>query len=185
MHGKFLVLGVLFLVVNASPSFGQYESGPEAGAKIGPFSVYAATGEFAEKTVDFVTERKDLPTVYLFVQNVHWSRPVARFIRGLDAELEKGVEGATGIAAVGIWLADDPAPLKDHLPRVQMSIDLKKTALTVFEGPKAGPEGWSINDMAHLTVVIARKGKVVKSLGFESVNETNVAAVVDLIRSGS
>jgi hypothetical protein len=53
-----------------------------------------------------------------------------------------------------------------------------KTALTVFEGEKTGPNNWGINSDAHLTTVIVNKGKVVKSFPYVSVNDSDVRAVL-------
>jgi hypothetical protein len=59
-----------------------------------------------------------------------------------------------------------------------MSLKFARTALAAFDGEKSGPEGWGVNPDAHLTVVVANKGKVQKSFAFLSVNETDVPPVV-------
>ena len=50
--------------------------------------------------------------------------------------------------------------------------------LAAFDGEKSGPKDWGINPDAHLTAVVVHNGKVVKSFAFESVNETDVRAVL-------
>jgi hypothetical protein len=52
-----------------------------------------------------------------------------------------------------------------------------KTSLAVV-GDKSGPNGWGVNPDAHLTVVVANKGKVVKSFAYTSVNESDVRSVL-------
>jgi hypothetical protein len=167
----------------SSQALAQVESGPPAGTAPKPFSVFVVTGDEADKTSDPVAKRKDLPTVYLFVPREKWDRPAARFIKTLDAELEKGIEGAEGAAAIAIWVTDEPAASKEYLPRAQQSLMLMKTPLTVFEGSKFGPEGWSLNDAAHLTAVVVRGGRVIKSIGFESLNETKVPDVIEFLKA--
>ncbi len=83
---------------------------------------------------------------------------------------------------VAVWLTDNPDKSKAYLPIAQRSIRLQKTPLAVFEGGKNGPDGWSINDMAGLTAVVVREGKVVFSKGYLSLNETDVPKVVEALK---
>ena len=180
----FIALPMLVILLGNGPrAVGQVESGPAPGSTPKPFSVFVVTGDQADQISDLVATRKELPTVFLFVPKEKWDRPVARFVKILDAELEKGVEGAEGAAVVAVWVTDDPAASKEYLPRAQQSLMFKKTPLTVFEDSKFGPEGWSLNDSAHLTAVVVRGGRVVKSFGFQSVNETDVPDVVKLLKA--
>ena len=167
-----------------SATCGQIESGPKAGSKPGPFPVFMVTGDQSGKAVEVLTGRQDLPTLVLVLPREHWSRPVARFVKILDRELENGVEGAGGATAVAVWLSDDVADTKDYLPRAQQSLVLTKTALSVFEGSKFGPPSWSLNDAAHVTAVVVRGGRVVKSIAFESVDEADVKEVIKTLRAG-
>jgi hypothetical protein len=166
----------------AAPAWGQVRSGPEVGARVSSFQVHAVTGDLAGKTADYVAERKDLPTVYLFVQASAFDRPMARFIRSLDQELDRGVEGAIDARTVAVWLTDDPNQSRDYLPRAQQSLQMTRTDLTVFEGDRFGPNGWSISGDARLTAVVIRNGQVAASLGFGSLNETDVPAIVKALK---
>jgi hypothetical protein len=172
---------VLLLVAVGGPApraWAQVSSGPNVGSVVKGLMVFATTGEKAGNEVDFVMERKDQPTVYLFVQAEHWERPTARFMRTLDEQIAKGIDGAPEAAVVAVWLTDDVGATKEYLPRAQGSLQFQKTALAVFEGQKTGPADWSINDQAFLTAVVVRGGMVVASLGFRSLNETDVPGVV-------
>ena len=60
---------------------------------------------------------------------------------------------------------------------MQQSVQYENTALTIFTGGKDGPKDWNANADAHLTVVLANKGKVAATFGYQSVNETDVKAV--------
>ncbi len=150
-------------------------SGPDPKQKVAPLKVFDVTGEHASQQVDYPAKRGVKPTVYLFVPADKWSRPTARFIRKLD---ELVAEHGKDLYMVAVWLTEDKQKSKTYLPRAQRSIKLKATALTVFEGDKSGPaEGWIVNPDADVTAVVAVKGKVVKSFGFVSANETVVQKV--------
>ena len=76
------------------------------------------------------------------------------------------------------WLTDDADKAKEYLPKAQMSLKLERTTFAVHPGDKNGPTGWAVNNDAHLTAVVAVKGQVAASLGYRSVNETDVPAVL-------
>ena len=103
---------------------------------------------------------------------------MARFVKTLDQELEKGIDTAADAACVAVWLTDDVNQSKEYLPRAHQAVKLARTTLAVFDGAKAGPNDWAINLDAHLTAVVVRDGKVVKCFGYQSLNETNVPEVV-------
>lgn len=151
------------------------ESGPKAGEKVAELKVFAVTGPVENKDVDYAAERKDAPTVYLFVQSENWARPVARFMKVLDGKLGETDDKAL---AVAVWVGGDADKNKEYLPKANQSLKFDKTALTAFTGDKGGPNNWGINSEAHLTAVVVNKGKVVKSFAFVSVNETDVRSVV-------
>lgn len=163
----------------ATTALGQTTSGPTAGAKIPKLKVYAATGDDAGKQLDFAAGRKEKTTVYVFVQADKWDRPVARFVRELDKEIAKEDPDAK---AVAVWLTGDQAKAKEYLPKAQMSLKLSNTTWAVFEGDKAGPADWAVNSDAHLTAVVAAGGKVKKSFGYRSVNETDVPDVIKALK---
>jgi hypothetical protein len=148
-------------------------SGPKQGEKVAALKVYAVTGEPKEEQVDYAELRKGKPTVYVFVSAKDFGRPMFRFLKKLDEDL-----GDDGLV-VAVWLTDDPDKSKGYLPKV--SHYFKRAALTVFDGT-AGPKDWGINPDAHLTAVVANKGKVVKSFGYLSLNETDVPEVVKTLK---
>jgi hypothetical protein len=160
------------------------ESGPKAGEKVPALKAFGVVGSVENKETDYAADRKDDPTVYLFVQTEHFGRPMARFIKTLDGEIGKADEKA---AAVAVWIGERAAfeMNKEYLPRVQMSLKLANTSVAAFDGEKGGPEGWAINPDAHLTVVVAHKGKVVKSFALTSVNETDARPVLAELRKAT
>src|SRR5262249_45831752 len=134
--------------------------------------VYDTTGENKEKSVDYAGLRKDKTTVYVFVHEGKFGRPMFRFMKLLDETINKELEGVYGAA---VFPTDDEDKQKEYLPKISRYFET--TALTVFKG-KDGPKGWDLNADAHLTVIIADKGKVAARFGYDSVNDTDVKGVM-------
>jgi hypothetical protein len=174
-------LFVFLALVTASAWAQDVASGPEKGAKVPALTVFDATGPHQGEEVDYAAGRKGKPTIYVFVQADQWDRPMARFLRQLDAAVPKVKEGASVVA---VWLTGDAEKTKAYLPKAQQSLQLQSTALTCFPGEKAGPKGWGINADARLTAVVANGGKVAAVFGYRSLNETDVPAVRDALRKG-
>ena len=177
---KAIVLTVCAALVFA-PVAAADESGPKAGEKLPELKVFGVVGSVENKEVDFVKERKDAPTIYLFVQAEEGGlpvggRPLGRFMKELDKNLGDASDKA---AIVAVWLGEKAFDKhKEYLPRINMSLKFEKTSLAAFDGNKSGPNNWAVSSDSHITVVIANKGKVVKSFGFTSVNETDVRTVL-------
>jgi hypothetical protein len=185
VYGFAACVGLLLGFVSTARA--DTESGPKAGEKVAKLMAFGVVGAVEKKVADFAAERKDAPTVYVFVAAEErgipvGGRPAARFMKKLDEEVGK-IDGA-GIIAV--WLGDKAFDKhKEYLPRIQMSLNFEKTQLAAFDGDKSGPDGWAINPDAHLTVVVAHKGKVVKSFALTSVNETDVRPVLAEIKKAA
>lgn len=168
------------VLILASAIRADVESGPKAGDKVAELKVFGVVGTVEGKEADFAAERKNGPTIYLFVQAEEGGipvggRPLARFMKTLDGQLAK-LDGAAGVA---IWLGDKAFDKhKEYLPRINKSLSFENTSLAAFDGEKSGPKDWGINPDAHITVVVANKGKVVKSFAFTTVNETDVRPVI-------
>jgi hypothetical protein len=178
---RFIFLAWIVALSLLMPSVVQAQaSGPSAGSKMEPLKVLIATGGDAGQEVDVVASRNGKPTVYLFVQAETWDRPVARFIKTLDQELNKDRKE---VAIFAVWLTDDVEKTKEYLPKADESMKLAQTTLAAYRGDKNGPPAWSIQPGAHLTVVVAAEGRVVASFGYRSVNETNVPEVLEKINS--
>src|SRR5437667_4892304 len=166
----FVTLACVLLVAPAQAQ--DISSGPTKGDKAPPLMVFDATGMHKDKDVDYAADRKDKPTVYVFIQADKFSRPMNRFLKVLDGKVKEDLGEDAYIVAV--WLTDKPDTTKEFLPRVQQSVQYENTALTCFTGEKTGPKDWNINADAHLTAVVANKGKVVTNFGYNSINETDV-----------
>src|SRR5262245_51359683 len=113
---------VLALAVVLTPvARADIESGPKAGEKVPALKVFGVVGTAEGKEADFAAERKDMPTVYVFVQAEEGGipvggRPAARFMKVLDTEIAKTVDKA---AVVTVWLGDKAFEKhKEYLPRI-------------------------------------------------------------------
>ena len=92
------VLAALGLgLVLAAAARADVESGPKGGDKVPALKAFGVAGSVEGKEADFAAERKDLPTVYLFVQAEEGGipvggRPLARFMKALDRDVTKDAE---------------------------------------------------------------------------------------------
>ncbi len=172
MRSCWLTTAWVLLSATAIPA-ADLESGPEKGQAMPALKVHDVTGPHAGQDIDAAAERKDKPTVYLFVVADKWDRPMARFLKKLDGEIQKEDD----VLAVAVWLSDDPDTAKQYLPQAQQSLRFQKMALTVFPTAKKTPDGWSINLEAGLTIVVASRGKVVESFGFRAPTDTDLPKV--------
>jgi len=176
MHSLRFLLAVL-LLGTASLLAQDVTSGPATGEKVPALKVFDATGANKDKEVDYAADRKDKPTVYAFIQADRWDRPMHRFL----AELDKAVPKESADAyLVAVWLTEKPDDTKAYLPKI--ATYYQNAALTCYTGGREGPKGWNVNADAHLTVVVAHKGKVAAVFGYKSVNETDVPAVRDALK---
>lgn len=175
MTKPFLALWMIPLCIGMCRA--DVESGPKEGEAVGELKVSVLTGENEGKDLDIAKLRKEAPTIYLFVNSERFSRPMARFMKKIDESIADANEKAQSVA---VWIGGDLANNKDRLPKIQTSLNFAKTSLTVHDG--AEPKGWAVNTDAHLTVVLAANGKVIKSYGFDSVNETDEKTVMEAFK---
>lgn len=176
----FVLAALAALVSGPSLVRADVQSGPLTGPVPSAVKVFVATGDAAGKELDIVADRAAKPTLVAFVPTEKWGRPTGRFFRALDAGLKEIPQGQL----VVIWLAADHAASREYLPKAQMSLKFESTVLTDFTGDAGGPPEWGINGQADVTVVAVRDGKVLKSWGFVSVNETLAREVLSTLKDG-
>src|SRR5437588_12086801 len=83
----FLLLASLLLAARCPAQ--DVDSGPEIGKPVPVLKVFDGTGPNQDKDLDYAAERKEEPTIYVFVQADKWDRPMARFLRKLDEVVVK------------------------------------------------------------------------------------------------
>ena len=170
------------LVISTNPARGDVDSGPMVGENVPELIVLPLTGPLDQKEQDYAAERKGKPTVYLLIPADKFARPVARFIKTLDGKAKDAGDEAYVVA---VWMTDDQDKTKEYLPKVQQSLQLDNTALTVYPGGKGGPPSWGIHDNALLTAVTTDGEKATARFGFVSVNETNVPDVLAALKKAA
>lgn len=173
------LLPVLAILCFTNLAQAEIDSGPKPGEKVTPLKVHAVIGAVEDKEVDYASERKDKPTVYVFVQASTFDRPIARYLRELDKSV--GTIGKD-VYVVAVWLSEDKQATKDYLPRMNKSIKLENTALTCSLDGTTGPADWAINERAHLTTIIVKDGKVIERFAYQSTNDTDVPKVEEVIK---
>jgi hypothetical protein len=157
-------------------------SGPTKDEKVPELKVLDLTGANKDKEIDYAADRKDKPTLYYLIDREKFTRPMNRFMKDMDAALKKDYPDAYVVA---VFLTEDKDGVKEFLPRIQNSVQYEVTALTLFPGEKAGPKGWNVNGDAHITVVVANKGKVAATFGYNSINDTDVKGVVEALKKAT
>lgn len=166
-----LAVGLLLLTLGTALA----ESGLKPDQKVPALKVFDCTGEHKGKDVDYAQIRGDKPTLYFFIKEL--DRPQARFLRALDTFIAG--QKAKGLYCVAVFMhKDDPEDIKAHLPRIQKSIKLQATAMVANPAGREMPKGWGLDPDVFVTIVIANKGKAVKSFEYLSVNETDAPAVI-------
>ncbi len=182
---KSVLFAACAVIAFAPLARGADESGPKAGEKVPALKVFGVVGKVEGKEADFAADRKDEPTIYVFVQAMEGGipvggRPAARFMKVLDDKIGDTSDKAEIVA---VWLGEKAFDKhKEYLPKINKSLTFAKTSLAAFDGEKSGPNNWGVNADVHLTVVVVNKGKVTKSFAFTSVNETDVQPVLDELK---
>jgi len=165
----------------AAASIGRatFGAGPEIGKPVPSLKVVDVTGQTSPNEVDYSELRKELPTVYVFVQADKWDRPMARYLRVLDEAVANQDEA---VYVVAVWLTENADKTRQYLPLAQQSLQLSRTALTCYVADKDGPKDWQLDLAASLTVAVAAKGKIADVREYRSVNETLVPEVREALQ---
>lgn len=144
----------------------KVESGPKADAKIPALKATFASGKYETQEIDIAGERKNDPTIYLFINNEKFDRPTGKLIRTIDSSLESMDEK---MHAYAIWVGGDANVHRERLSRIHQSLKFEKTDLGWPSDAKL--EEWNISPDAILTIVVAKDGKVAKTFGWKTIQE--------------
>ena len=168
-------------VLFASFAMADIDSGPKVGTSVSPLKVFAVTGDQAGKEVDVSNERGQKATIYVFLPHDRFDRPLARLLKAL----EKGaIDAGNDAGLVTIFLTSDEAKTKEHLPRIQQSLQFKANPLVLFPSATASPEGWAINTDAQFTALVVKEGKVIATFGYRSANDTVAPEILAALKKG-
>lgn len=152
---------------------------PKVGTNVAPLKVFAATGEHADKELDYAAQRGAKPTLYIVLQHERFDRPLARLLKALE---KAAIEAGNETSLVTVFLTDNVEKTKEHLPRIQMSLQFTANPLVVYSSGAMGPDGWSVNSDLQLTAIVVKEAKVVAAFGYRSANETVAAEIVKSLK---
>lgn len=175
--GLVMYLAAVCMIVHLNDCLAVEPSGGLAAGQMLPkLESVVCVGDKAGERVELTAARGNKPTIYIFIQAEHWDRPVARLVRGLDMKI---TEKVTDGGLVVVWLSNNEVDrFREHLPRVQQSLQLALTTYCVWPGDAFGPTAWGLNRDDHVTVVTARDGRVLGSHRFRSTNEADAAKIL-------
>lgn len=162
-----LLMSLSFMIADVS-------SGPQVGDKLGDFKALGIFGPQADKEFQFLTQTKGKVTLVIFVQKI--TRPALQFLRPVDEYAAKNDK----LSAHVVWLTGDKGDkdeTKAFLERAKNSLNLQTPVSICLDG-KEGPPAYGLNDMAAITVLVAKDGKVVANFAYADPNGTVAKEVI-------
>ncbi|MEZ5966143.1 MAG: hypothetical protein R3F56_20065 [Planctomycetota bacterium] len=147
----------------------QTPSGPEAGSDLGKAQVYAPTGARAGTTFDAAAVIGQGPGALLFVGELN--RNVAPLVRGLDRLA--AAHGLQGFHACTVLLASDRTAAEQQVERASPALALTYPMVVSVDGVD-GPGSYGLDRKCTATLVLADKGKVVRSVGYTDTGAQDV-----------
>jgi hypothetical protein len=125
----------------------EIQSGPQAGAKIGPFHPLNVTGESAGEKVCLVCKNGPNPVAMIFARDV--SPGLTNLVKKIDAATAKNKAAQMGSFVV--FTSDNPA-LEAKAKKLAETEKLQHTVLSI-DNP-AGPKGLNLSPEADVIVVL-------------------------------
>lgn len=154
--------------------FGDPASGPAVGDKLGDVKVKGAFEPIEGKELNLLDNAKKGPTVLIFVHKI--TRPTFRLLKEIDKTSAKHETLKTTF----IWLTDDLDKTQGWLNNAKNSLNFQSPVAISLDGT-AGPNGYGLNDMAGVTIVLANDGVVTATFAYADPNETVAPKVVGAI----
>lgn len=168
-----------FALLVAGVACAEIDSGPKVGTVVSPLKVFAATGDHAGTELDFAAERGSKPTIYIFVPHERFDRPLARLLKVLE---KSAIETANDVSLVTVFLTANEEKTKEHLPKIQMSLQFTVNPLVIFPSATMSPDGWAVNTDAQLTVIVVKESKVTATFGYRSANDTVAPEIIQALK---
>lgn len=173
MLPRFAALAMVCAAV--SIAFADVTSGPDVGKPLAPLKVRVVQEGKAGEPRDVLADHQEHPTVYLFLSAEKFDRPGAKYLRGVDEQIQKLQKRDPLAGLVIVWLTPDPEAGITRVSQIQGSLRLLAGKWTVF-GRESGPDDWGINEQATITTVISRGRDVGASLGYDVVDDADLPA---------
>lgn len=145
-----------FLTVAVVTSIALAADEPNSGLPVGKaapgFEVQVATGDDADKKIDYLEKWKDKPVLVIFFGEV--TRPAFGLLRQLDKYGR--LRQPDGLEVLIVRVTDDAAAAAKHSKVLYDNYEIKSPAGVTREG-KAGPKDYELSDQAQTTVLLLDK----------------------------
>jgi hypothetical protein len=153
-----VVLGALALPLAAQDTC---KSGPQPGARPGPYSSVGVTGPHRGISHCFICETGDKPAIIIFART--FSEPLGKLANGIDKALAKHKD-----AALHAWITfvnEDQAKVDGQIVQWAKKHAVGTVPVAVFEDV-GGPPSYRLAANADVTVLFSVNQKVVTNFAF-------------------
>jgi hypothetical protein len=159
----YLIRCTILLGAVAAPLAAQdtCKSGPQAGARPGPYSSVVVTGPHRGTSHCFICETADKPAVIIFART--WSEPLGKLANGIDKALAKHKDA--DLCAWITFLNEDQAKIDGAIVKWSQKHAVGTVPIAVFEDI-GGPPSYRLASNADVTVLLSVKQKVVVNFAF-------------------
>lgn len=155
------VAAALITAASAQDQAEPITSGPREGVPLPALPVYAPAGPDAGLELDLAAAIANGPGAVLFVHEL--TRNVAPLVRGLDRLTDS--HAVLGLTSGVVIVAADRSAAERQAAAASHSLRMARPMLVSVDGLE-GPGAYALNRRATLTLVLAKDGKVHRSVAF-------------------
>jgi len=157
---------------NTATSLQQLTSGPQPGEKAPAFNILLTDGSPVLREVE---QKTSGATTVVFLTAIERSAmPLVRVVNWYGAERKEAMD------TVIVVLPKDPVAMRDRLPAIVKSLNLKVKFAISSDGPD-GPGAYAINSKAMMTLLTIKDGKVEGNLALAQPGVADAKAVIALM----
>jgi len=166
------ILATPILTLHSGFPLQQVTSGPQPGEKAPAFNVLLTDGSPVLREVEQKTS--GAVTVVFLTAVERSAMPLIRIVNWYGAERK------TAMDTVIVVLPKDPVAMRDRLPAIVKSLNLKVKFAISSDGPD-GPGAYAINSKAMMTILTIRDGKVEGNLALAQPGVADAKNVIGLM----
>lgn len=157
------------------------KSGPKHGADLGPFRVTKCAGASDDgvdvgKNICYRCKNGPRPQVMVFTRST--GPEVAALVKKLDSAVAKDQDSDMKLCVFVNLLGESKEDLSDAAKEFAATTKATNIPFVVPNEFENGPDDYGINAKAEVTIVMANKSKVVKSVAVSKAKELDVDAIV-------
>lgn len=157
---------------NSATALQQVTSGPQPGEKAPAFNVLLTDGSPVLREVEQKTS--GAVTVVFLTAVERSAMPLVRVVNWYGAERKAAMD------TVIVVLPKDPVAMRDRLPAIVKSLNLKVKFAISSDGPD-GPGAYAINSKAMMTLLTIKDGKVEGNLALAQPGVADAKNVITLM----